>query len=81
MDTRDRDGLIDAGHRMQRATSGIVAYDWLDKAWIPNTEGRRVLLLLDDGTTKETSVARAPNGGLHFLLDVPITRVVAWRPL
>jgi hypothetical protein len=57
----------------------LVSYDWLDRAWIPNTDGRKVTVLLDDGTTVRTSVRRGPDG-THFLLDVPITRVRGWRP-
>ena len=58
----------------------LVSYDWLDRAWIPNTPGREVTVLLDDGTTVHTSVQRGEDG-LHFLLEVPITRVVGWRPV
>jgi hypothetical protein len=57
-----------------------VSSDWLDRAWIPNTPGREVTVLLDDGTTVRTSVQRGEDG-LHFLLEVPITRVVGWRPV
>jgi hypothetical protein len=53
---------------------------WRDRALIPNKDGYRLTLLLDDGRRVATSVQRGRDG-LHSLEDVSIRQVVGWLPL
>jgi hypothetical protein len=90
---QDRVGFNEAHHPKLQPSFILVAENWLHH-WAElivaspmSAAGPLASLLADtvhetrvNGSTKVTSVERGPDG-LHFLLDVPITRVVGWRPL
>lgn len=55
-----------------------MARGWMPRAWIPNAEGARVVVLLADGTQVQTEVVRESRR-LHTLKGVAIADVVGWR--
>ena len=55
----------------------MMALGWLDRALIPNTDGYRLMLLLDNGQRLVTLVRRGDDG-IHRLDGVPIVQVTGW---
>lgn len=55
----------------------MMAFGWLDRALIPNTDGYRLMLLLHDGRRLVTSVRRGDDG-IHRLDGMPIVQVAGW---
>jgi hypothetical protein len=61
------------------------AIGWLPRAWIPNEDGKKILILTSNLMAEPALVRRDPQTGLHSLVSlaaepIHIRDVMGWTP-